>query len=68
MYEYASSYSLQMDDRILDGYSWSFDADFEGDEHISSGGRHVSPQGDGLYKISTLLSNAARQLVKADNQ
>ena len=68
MYEYASSYSLQMDDRILDGYSWSFDADFEGDEHISSGGRHVSPQGDGLYKISTLLSNAARQLVKAENK
>ena len=66
MYEYASSYSLKMKDRILDGYSWSFDADFEGDEHISTGGSNVSPDGDGLHKIRKLLYDAAKRVVEAD--
>jgi len=68
MYEYDSHYSLKMDGRILDGYSWDFDAWFEGGKKISTGGRHVSPEGDGLHKISTLLSNAARQLVQAEKE
>ena len=68
MYEYDSYYSLKMDERILDGYRWDFDAWFEGDKCISTGGHHVSPKGDGLNKISTLLRNAARQLVEADKK
>ena len=68
MYEYDSYYKFEMDERMLDGYRWSFDAWFEGDKQISSGGRHVSPDGKGLNKIEELLRNAARQLVKADNK
>lgn len=66
MYEYASDYSLKMKERILDGYSWSFDADFEGDEHISSGGSNVSPNGNGLNKIRNLLYDAAKRVAKSD--
>jgi len=64
MFEYDSYYSPETDGRILDGYSWSFDARFEGDRHISSNGSHASPKGDGLSKISRLFSNAAQQLVE----
>ncbi len=67
MFEYDSYYSPKTDDRILDGYSWSFDARFEGDGHISSSGSHVRPKGDGLSRISRLFSNAAQQLVEAEN-
>lgn len=63
MYEYDSYYSFKTDERMLDGYRWDFDAWFEGDRHISSGGRHVDPEGNGLRKISSLLYNAAKQLV-----
>ena len=39
MYNYRGHYSLgKMGLEVLDGYSWSFDATFEGDESISSGG------------------------------
>lgn len=68
MYEYDSYYSLKMEERILDGDRWDFDAWFEGDKQISSGGRNVSPKGNGLHKISTLLRDAARQLVEADEK
>lgn len=68
MYEYDSYYTLQMDGRILDGYRWEFDAWFENGKRISTGGRHVSPDGDGLRKISTLLYDAAHQLVDANSQ
>lgn len=68
MYEYAPSYTLNMKERILDGYSWGFDADFEGDEHIASGGSNVSPRGDGLNKIRNLLYEAARRAVETDQK
>ena len=68
MYEYASSYKLEMKEMILDGYSWGFDADFEGDEHIASGGSNVSPRGDGLNKIRNLLYEAAKRVVEADQK
>ena len=61
MYEYAPSYSLDLKERILDGYSWSFDAVFEGGERLSSHGRHVSPEGDGLHRIEKLLYAAAKE-------
>jgi hypothetical protein len=61
MYEYAPSYSLNLTERILDGYSWSFDAVFEGGKRLSSHGRHVSPNGDGLNRIERLLETAARE-------
>jgi hypothetical protein len=61
MYEYDSYYSLKMDGRILDGYSWDFDVYFEGGEKLLSGGRHVSPDGNGLQRISKLLNDAARE-------
>ena len=64
MYEYVVSYSLQMSERILDGYHWDFEADFEGDDHLSSSGSHVSPEGNGLSRLSKLLREAAGQLVK----
>ena len=68
MYEYDSYYSFKTDERILDGYRWEFEAWFEGDKRISSGGRHVSPSGKGLQKIDSLLSEAARQAMQADKQ
>lgn len=61
MYEYATFYSFKSDARVLDGYHWDFDAYFEGGEKILSGGRHVSPKGDGLNKIRKLLYHAAEQ-------
>lgn len=63
MYEYDSYYSLRMDGRILDGYSWDFDVYFESGEKLLTGGRHVSPDGNGLRRISSLLSDTARRLL-----
>ena len=63
MYEYDSYYSFKTDERIL-----GFEAWFEGDKRISSGGRHVSPDGKGLQKIDSLLSDAARQGIQSDKQ
>ena len=45
----------------IDGYSWDFDVYFEGGEKLLSGGRHVSPDGNGLHRISKLLNDAARE-------
>lgn len=63
MYEYDSYYSFQMDGMILDGYSWDFDVYFEGGEKIITGGRHVSPDGNGLQRIGRLLNDAARHML-----
>ena len=68
MYEYDSYYSFKSEHRMLDGYHWDFDAWFEGDKRISSGGSHVSPGGNGLHKIEELLSKAAQQLVKDEKE
>lgn len=68
MYEYDSYYSFKTDERILDGYRWEFEAWFEGDKRILSGGRHASPSGNGLQKINSLLSDAAGQVLQADKQ
>jgi hypothetical protein len=67
MYEYASSYGLspEIGQRMLDGYRWSFDAEFENNESISSSGRHVSPEGKGLNRMEELLSNAAKGYVES---
>ena len=56
--------TAEMKERILDGYSWSFSAKFEGDENISSGGSNVSPNGKGLDKIRNLLYEAAKRVAK----
>ena len=61
MYEYGVSYSTVFDGRILDGYSWSFDAVFEGGERLSSHGRNARPEGSGLHRIERLLNDAARE-------
>ena len=66
MYNYDSSYSLSFSERILDGYSWSFDAIFEGGERLSSHGRHVEPEGNGLNRIDSLLRAAAMPFVKEE--
>ena len=67
MYEYRSSYRLppEIEQGMLDGFSWSFDAYFENGEHISSGGRHVMPDGKGLNKIERLLYDAAEAVTNA---
>ena len=65
MYNYRGYYSLgKMGLEVLDGYNWSFDATFEGDESISSGGSNNSPGGDGLHRIDKLLFDTAVQSLK----
>ncbi|MBQ3631977.1 MAG: hypothetical protein II949_12155 [Prevotella sp.] len=64
MFKYDGYYSFKSEFQILDGYSWSFDATFEGNERISSGGSNVEPRGDGLVKINKLLQDAAIQALK----
>jgi len=69
MYAYAPHYALsqEIESMMLDGYSWSFSATFlraDGTEkRISSSGRHVSPDGNGLNRISQLLTEAAMACV-----
>lgn len=66
IYEYDSYYGLppEIENGMHDGYSWSFSASFENKQVISSHGRHVSPEGDGLNKINQLLEKAARECVE----
>lgn len=61
MFEYSSYYGLspELEKGMLDGFRWSFDAYFENGERISSSGRHVMPDGNGLHRIEELLYNAA---------
>lgn len=61
MYEYEPSYSPSFEGRILDGYSWSFSATFEGGGRLYSHGSNASPKGDGLHRIEKLFQDAARQ-------
>ena len=63
MYAYAVNYSLELSERILDGYHWSFFANFE-DERLRSSGSHVSPEGNGLNRLSTLLREAAMDCLR----
>ena len=65
MFEYSSYYGLppELEKSMLDGFSWSFDAYFENGERISSSGRHVMPQGNGLRRIEELLYNAAEAAI-----
>ena len=64
MYNYATSYSPNFDGMILDGYSWSFEATFEGGERIWSHGKNAEPRGDGLQRIYKLLREAAMNELK----
>ena len=66
MYQYGSFYGLspEMESGLLDGYSWRFSAEFEGNQSLSSSGRHVSPEGKGLDKIKMLLFEAANDCIK----
>ncbi|MBR3456349.1 MAG: hypothetical protein IKH26_13640 [Bacteroidaceae bacterium] len=68
MYEYAVSYALKSinGERILDGYSWHFYALFENKDAINSSGSNASPGGEGLHRISALLSAAAQQCIDND--
>ena len=61
MYEYGTHYSVMMEYRILDGYSWDFSATFEGNEHIVSSGHNASPDGNGLSRIHRLLYDTCNQ-------
>ena len=71
MYEYSTSYSLQMNnERILDGYSWSFDATFLNPdstrERLSSHGRNAEPDGNGLSRMRQLLHNTAQPFAQEE--
>ena len=50
---------------MLDGFRWRFDAYFEDGERISSSGRHVMPNGNGLRRIENLLRDAAEAAINA---
>ena len=65
MFEYGSYYGLspELEQGMLDGFRWSFDAYFENGERISSSGRHVMPDGDGLRRIERLLNHAAEAAI-----
>ena len=65
MFEYSSYYGLspELEKGMLDGFRWSFDAYFENGERISSSGRHVMPDGDGLRRIERLLNHAAEAAI-----
>ena len=67
MYEYGGSYHLppEIEQGMLDGFSWRFDAYFENGEHLSSSGRHVMPDGHGLRRIEKLLYDAAEAVTNA---
>jgi hypothetical protein len=65
MYEYAPNYSLDSDIEVSDGYFWAFEAWFEGDRHLSSGGEQAGPDGNGLYLMGNLLRDAARRVFEA---
>jgi hypothetical protein len=67
MFEYESYYGLppELEQRMLDGFRWRFDACFENGERIHSSGRHVFPDGNGLQKIERLLYHAAEAATKA---
>lgn len=67
MFEYASSYRLprELEQGMLDGFNWHFDAYFESGERISSSGRHVMPDGKGLRRIEKLLYQAAEAITNA---
>lgn len=66
MYAYDSYYSLppEIADKLLDGFSWSFTAVFEGKQCISSDGKHVEPAGDGLQRLNKLLVDEAMARLK----
>ena len=53
MYAYKEHYSPHGE--VLDGYSWSFRARFEGDEYIYSGGSNKEPPTNGLGRIRGLV-------------
>ena len=65
MFEYRSYYGLspELEKGMLDGFRWSFYAYFENGERISSSGRHVMPDGDGLNRIEKLLYHAAEAAI-----
>ena len=67
MFEYGTYYGLprELEQGMLDGFKWQFDAYFEGGEHIYSSGRHVMPDGEGLRRIENLLYHAAETATKA---
>jgi hypothetical protein len=64
MYKYASDYTAQFNDMILDGYSWHFSAKFESGEAISTGGSNARPSGNGLHRIDSLLTDVAMKCLK----
>ncbi|MCR4604000.1 MAG: hypothetical protein K5683_10800 [Prevotella sp.] len=66
MYNYEPSYQWDTQEQVLDGYRWSFEAVFEGGQRIGSSGRNLSPDGKGLSRISTLLEQTARSLVRSE--
>ena len=58
MYEYKNRYEPPV--RVLDGYMWSFYAEFSDDKYISSGGSNAGPGGNGLGRIRALFEELAK--------
>ena len=55
MYAYKENYQPSFE--VLDGESWYFNAAFENDKYISSGGSNAWPAGDGLKRIKGYLQS-----------
>ena len=64
MYKYASRYDNKFNSMILDGFSWHFSAKFDDGANISTGGRNASPNGNGLHRIESLLTDVAMKCMR----
>ena len=58
MYKYESHYRPPF--QVLDGYMWSFNAEFSDGKYISSGGSNAGPGGNGLGRIRGLFEELAK--------
>lgn len=70
MLDYAQSYFLKLEpgERILDGDSWSFSAKLTDGRSVSSRGSNVSPEGNGLNRLSNLLIERAQKLLETKKE
>ena len=59
MMEYARSYELPSEIKVLDGYFWSFRARLADGRLVNSGGHNAGPSDEGREKIQSLLFKRA---------
>ena len=66
MLDYDAAYSFGKDikERILDGFTWRFSAQFADGRKVKSSGKHVMPEGNGLGRIGQLLRERAIELLR----